>query len=557
MESDAIPATYQNRPTRNKHNSSSRLHSVIGVFSLFLTVAVLVRLPHLSDRSIWYDEASSWQMSQFSMPELWYACKLNVHPPLYYLVLKLWRTIYGDSPVALRSLSILWSVIAIAGLFILGWMLGDQGIETPWGETNLHRFYCATISSALFALSAFQVNSAIEARMYSMGTALALWAAVVTVRVIRGASGVFWIILGVLMLGALYTHHYCIFLVAAKIVTLGIWSLAYGFTGHNNLARKQFCALALGVGLGFVPGIILLSTQVARVSQDYWTVPLNAELVLQTFSEFWQPVKVTDSSTVGTIVIALSTGATLAAIRRKVLEIWLVVLCAWLPMLLGGLVSLLVTPVWEGRFFRFSEPFLLMTVALGIRRLSPHGWSWVVGSVIVGVVACGTWFFWRSRQIDDRGGIRAAAAFLLENSGENELVVATSNVHYFPAKYYIRGQRQVKLFRDSVRQFWGHHLIRPHDLVGIREILQARKNGIWVISHSSHWKDLPLTGKIKPRIQRVFHYDYGVPQWDIYVTHILSEAHSEIAKDGPLLFGQDYLLTNRHPDRGLTEEVRR
>jgi uncharacterized membrane protein len=67
---------------------------------------VLLRLPNVAARSLWYDEASSWQIASFSWPGIIDACRLNVHLPLYYFALKTWMLVFGDSVVALRGISI-------------------------------------------------------------------------------------------------------------------------------------------------------------------------------------------------------------------------------------------------------------------------------------------------------------------------------------------------------------------------------------------------------------------------------------------------------------------
>ena len=68
-------------------------------------VAIAVRLPHLSDRSIWFDEASSWQTASYGWDDLLRSVRLNVHLPLYYLLLKGWMAVFGESAASIRSFS--------------------------------------------------------------------------------------------------------------------------------------------------------------------------------------------------------------------------------------------------------------------------------------------------------------------------------------------------------------------------------------------------------------------------------------------------------------------
>ena len=76
-------------------------------------VAIAVRLPHLSDRSIWFDEASSWQTASYDWSDFLRSIRLNVHLPLYYLLLRGWMDLFGESAAALRSFSVAFGVATV------------------------------------------------------------------------------------------------------------------------------------------------------------------------------------------------------------------------------------------------------------------------------------------------------------------------------------------------------------------------------------------------------------------------------------------------------------
>jgi mannosyltransferase len=87
--------------------------------ALILVAGLLLRLHTASTRSIWFDEAWSWRMSQFPLAELIERTAADVHPPLYYLLLKAWTAAFGDSPLAMRSLSALFGVLTILAAYDL------------------------------------------------------------------------------------------------------------------------------------------------------------------------------------------------------------------------------------------------------------------------------------------------------------------------------------------------------------------------------------------------------------------------------------------------------
>src|SRR4029078_4067551 len=81
---------------------------------LVVIIALGVRAIGLSTRPLWLDEAYSAWFSSRSWDYLWTVVPTyEPHPPFYYSVLKLWRVIAGSGPVALRSLSLLFSITTI------------------------------------------------------------------------------------------------------------------------------------------------------------------------------------------------------------------------------------------------------------------------------------------------------------------------------------------------------------------------------------------------------------------------------------------------------------
>jgi mannosyltransferase len=82
------------------------LCALVGVLALGL------RLPTLSSRSLWLDETYSAWFAHLPLRELWTRAPLyETHPPLYYTLLKGWSALAGCSEAGLRSLSVLASAL--------------------------------------------------------------------------------------------------------------------------------------------------------------------------------------------------------------------------------------------------------------------------------------------------------------------------------------------------------------------------------------------------------------------------------------------------------------
>ena len=85
------------------------------LFVLFVFCLAL-RLAFLTQKNMWFDEVFSWHMTQGSFKDIITDTSVDIHPPLYYFLLKVWEYIFGQSISALRIFSVIFASSAI--LFI-------------------------------------------------------------------------------------------------------------------------------------------------------------------------------------------------------------------------------------------------------------------------------------------------------------------------------------------------------------------------------------------------------------------------------------------------------
>jgi 4-amino-4-deoxy-L-arabinose transferase-like glycosyltransferase len=127
--------------------------SAIAFFAFFL------RLWGISQRSLWFDEGFSiWFSSQSNENLLGFWFNVEPNPPLYYLLLKGWRAIFGDSELALRSLSAVFGAATAVGVaFAVRWI----------APTNVAR-HASLLAAALFSLDSVDLYYSQEARVYAL-----------------------------------------------------------------------------------------------------------------------------------------------------------------------------------------------------------------------------------------------------------------------------------------------------------------------------------------------------------------------------------------------------
>ena len=232
---------------------------------LILAVAVMVRLPGLADKPVWYDEAFAILLSSKGPAAIERATlseqggiAADVHPLGYYLLLWEWGRIFGTSPLAMRSLSVLIGLGLVAVAYF-----GAQPILGP---------RLAAWFGGLVALSPFQAHYAQEIRMYGL-LALELTAAAVLFRSAVKQGGWFrWIGFAILAAAAEYTHA------LAGLLLLPL-ALIPVYLRDWKAARSALLSGVIALLL-YGPWLIRLPSQLGRIQQSYWiTQPGLAEIL--------------------------------------------------------------------------------------------------------------------------------------------------------------------------------------------------------------------------------------------------------------------------------------
>jgi len=239
---------------------------------LLMGAGLALRLVDLADRPLWYDEAIAILLARTGPAEIVQAAlgsgagtAANVHPPFYFFLLWGWGRLLGDSVVAARILSGLCGIGAMVGIGLLAKEM--FGHRTGWA------------ASALLALAPFQVHYAREARMYALLTLLMLLATLVAWRGVRHPGGrLNWFLLGLFSALGMYTHILAAFYLAVLYILLAC-------TGSAKARRSAIAAAGLGLLL-FLPWLLQLPAQIAKVSQGYWIAPPGWVELLQTLLAF-------------------------------------------------------------------------------------------------------------------------------------------------------------------------------------------------------------------------------------------------------------------------------
>lgn len=135
--------------------SASRDIGLVLILLLLITViAAGLRFYDLGTQSLWADEGNSAALATRSLTEIARDAANDIHPPLYYWLLRLWTRAFGMSEAALRSLSALLGVLLVLAVVHVGGICFNRNVGLAAGF--------------IAAIAPFQVYYSQEARMYML-----------------------------------------------------------------------------------------------------------------------------------------------------------------------------------------------------------------------------------------------------------------------------------------------------------------------------------------------------------------------------------------------------
>ena len=171
------------------------------------------------------------------------------HPPLYYLINRIWGKIFGTSIIAMRSLPAIISLLAFPCIYWLCLELFESSI-TGW------------IAVALIAVSPFHLVYAQEARQYSLLVVIILLSSAAVLRAVTVKTLFSWVIYGITIALGLYTQLFF----GLVPIGHGIYLLVNnGFRFSKTV--KSYLVTFLTSLVVFIPWIVILVNQYSQAQR--------------------------------------------------------------------------------------------------------------------------------------------------------------------------------------------------------------------------------------------------------------------------------------------------
>lgn len=370
-----------------KHPKTDLAVLFIGL-AIFTTITII----NAPRAAIWFDEAFSAYLVQFSFWDIARYTASDVHPPFYYWLLKIWSSLFGTTELAYRSLSIVFGAATATVAFFLSRKLFGRKI--------------AWLSLLFLVLSPMLIRYSDEARMYTLAALIVMVATYVLVKAQEANQRKYWIWYGVLVSLGMWTHYFTALAWLAHLA----WHVTQVW--HQGIKPKEFrkklfakqwvTTYIIAVGL-FIPWLPFMVYQLGVVQgTGFWIgnvgvyTPAN---YLTNYFYYLESAQVQNWFALALILVTIVSVVVLPKVYRALdskekRSFLLISALAWVPPVLLFLASM--PPLRSSFVDRYLVPSsVALSIFLAILLIKgTHKWrsTWrvlpvilVVGMMIVGI----------------------------------------------------------------------------------------------------------------------------------------------------------------------------
>lgn len=428
-----------------------------GVF--LLTCLLLFR--RLDQPNLWVDEFATLQMIQGSFADVVDACIRDIHPPLYFILLKGWSLVFGESDMALRALSVLFASVSVILTGLLAHrFLGPNQALLPMLFLGIHPAF---------------IQFARMARYYSLVLMLGVLSTVLLLSAVSTAQKRYWGFYALLSALLLYTFYPS----GILLITHGIVFILPGWKTRSSKSWMVCMALAAALFLPWAIYVVLgqftffhtpIGSDLARSTIGFI---LGACISFYTFSLGetlfpWHAQAVLGLISVGFLIGAALLGARrTSGIKTGGITVISILFMAFVTTFLSVQTPFINTPVRA----LFALPYFILTVSVGLCTLQKSILKRAIIFLLLVVWGNGLFNYYSEREFLNPiyfTPSRHAAQVVAQHAEKNDVVI--SDLDSIFAHYFIPLAPEIR------------HLYTTQ-IDGIIHLLKSRKpSRIWLVT---------------------------------------------------------------------------
>lgn len=330
------------------------------IIVMLLTMGINFSL--IFNDSVWFDESFTMLTIKSGFKEIIQITIEDVHPPLYYLILKCAIIVLGYSVSAAKIVSLIPVLLAM--------VLGVTAIRRRFPEVGNKKLFAAILFVCFLSIMPSSLEENLEVRMYTWAmffvTASGVYAFEAYLEPERKKN---WIVLTLSSLAAAYTHYFALISVAVVYVIL--------FLALMIKRKKIVSYLISGIvcGIGYLPWLPFLWKQINFVKEGFWIPEVTLEKVLEyvvwifqgEYQYFWFLILIL------AFLLLVDSLFHSVEVKQEVKEVAFSMLGYFIvfigTILAGGILSVLIRPILVERYLFVSIGLLYIFLVYSLTYL--------------------------------------------------------------------------------------------------------------------------------------------------------------------------------------------
>lgn len=449
--------------------------------------AFALRLLNIEQKNMWFDEVYTWHLSQKTIKEIFIGSAGDIHPPLFYILLKYWTYLFSDTVFSMRLLSVLLGVFSLVFIYKISIRI-------------LKSDYLVLFVFILYALSPLNIYYSQEVRMLNLNLFLCLGSVYFFLKYTESQvyrNGLPYLLFSIL---AVYTHYFAFLVIFTQVLIV----LYNYFRKKDAQLLKRYPVYIIAILIMYVPWIPVMLSQVSKGQP--WRTEQSALMVFKNSFEYFKETFFSYYIYYETLTwVYISLAATLLLIlylcfnafrlksnkfntpeQRNLLY---VVLFFFIPLAAGIAISL-KNSILLSRYLSIIVPYLLISLTALTFLFYKQKTAVIILSIIILISGMGVKIhFENSFKNND---YRKVISYIEQNYDRNDMIHETIIVepHYmaWSLEYYVRHNTTV--LPEPVNMGWNFN--------GILDSLNIKKDigNFWIVlDYSSmdtlRYKELP------------------------------------------------------------------
>lgn len=410
---------------------------IIAFYALCIFILHYVRI---FDNNFWGDEAFTIVTIRENFGDIISITAADVHPPLYYFILRFFCLIFGFSGTVYHFASLVpYMIMLIMGVTVI----------RKWFNNETSIIF---ISFASLLSVSTQMN--VEVRMYTWGALFVLISFLALYKILKEDRVIHWCVFVIASLAAAYTHYYCLITVAFFYVIMIFDTL---LRNKHNL-KKTIVSCVITV-LIYLPWLFVLLESFKRTTENYWMTEIES---------IWgslQNIFLSELSTV--FVLLFLTCICLWGIieikKHKISDDFLWVLAGVISLfgtiIVGIAISLVVRPMYVARYIYPISVVIWLIFGFCISKFKYKRIITLVLTVLL--LGCGLPDYYATYISEKEENDRLQATLEVTSEMDSNDIIYTDSIHilwtigetYYPG-ITSKSIAEVELVENSDTVYW-------------------------------------------------------------------------------------------------------